>query len=387
MKRRLVLEWSRAPMGYTAIILAGGLGSRLRPLTLVKPKPLIPLAGRAIIDHIIDWLRINGFNKFIVIGRYLGEMLKEHFSNAGDVEVALVDSKDTADAVRLVSHMVSEEHVLISMGDVVCNADFNSFYKYHLERDSIASIALKEVDNPLHYGLVFIDSNRRIRLFVEKPLSIEIYALSMAHVHVFGESIYSNYVNTGFYMIRSDLLEILRKNPALMDWGKHVFPYLLENGYNIYGWIMPHNTYWEDIGRIENYKKATWDLLDGVVKGFKPSGKQLERRLYVEENTEVHGEIVPPVHIGSDSIIDEGAVIGPYVSIGKGVHIGRDTRVSYSIIWDSTHISNSTSIHDSIIMDHVLVGDNVKTVSSIIGSYNNIGSDKVLERIIIKPKV
>jgi len=370
-----------------AIVLAGGKGTRLRPLTYVKPKPLIPIAGKPIIDYIIEWLRYNGFKKFIVLAKYLGEQIKDHFTNTNDVSVEILDSKDTADAVRLISDQIKTENFLVSMGDVLCNARFDTFYEEHSRMGGIATIALKEVDNPLHYGLVFIDSRRRIRLFVEKPLSIEIYALSMAHVRVFGESIYSNYVNTGFYMIRYELLNILQENPALMDWGKHVFPYLLENGYDVYSWIMPHNTYWEDIGRIENYKKATWDVLNGVVKGFKPNGKQIEPGVYVEENTDIRGNIIPPVSIGPDTIIEEGATIGPYVSIGEGVHIGRDAKASYSIVWESTHISSNTDIYDSIIMDHVLIGDSTKIISSIIGSYNNIGSNEVIERKIIPPKI
>ncbi len=373
-------------MDRLAIILAGGKGTRLRPLTYVKPKPLIPLAGKPIIDYIIGWLRANGFRRFIVLAKYLGKQIKKHFRDCTDVDVEILDSKDTADAVRLVSELIDTDHFLVSMGDVLCNAGFNEFYEEHTGLGGIATIALKEVDNPLHYGLVFIDSGRRIRLFVEKPLSIEIYALSMAHMHVSGESIYSNYVNTGFYMIRRDLLDILRRNPALMDWGKHVFPYLLENNYSVYAWIMPRDTYWEDIGRIENYKKATWDMLSGIVKNFRPNGDLVGDRVYIEEGAEVAGEILPPVHIGADSVIEEGVVIGPYVSIGSGVRINRNTRISYSIVWDNTHISRDTYVHDTIIMDHVLVGDNTKIISSIIGSNNNIGSGERLERSTIQPK-
>lgn len=374
-------------MEKLAIILAGGKGTRLRPLTYLKPKPLIPIAGKPIIDYIIEWLRVNDFKKFIVLAKYLGKQIKDHFINMGDVIVEILDSKDTADAVRLISDQIKTENFLVSMGDVLCNAQFNAFYEEHKRMGGIATIALKEVDNPLHYGLVFIDSKRRIRLFVEKPLSIEIYALSMTHARVFGESIYSNYVNTGFYMIGYELLNILHENPALMDWGKHVFPYLLENGYDVYSWIMPHNTYWEDIGRIENYKKATWDILNGAIRGFKPDGKQVKPGIYIKENTDIKGDIIPPVSIGSDTIIDEGATIGPYVSIGDGVHIGRNAKVSYSIIWESTHISGNTNIYDTIIMDHVLIGNNTKIISSIIGSYNNVGSNGVVERMTIPPKV
>ncbi len=370
-------------MGRVAVVLAGGKGTRLRPLTYVLPKPLIPVAGRPIIDYIIEWLRGNGFTDIIVVAKYLGEKIVEYYRGR-DVDVRLLDSKDTADAVRLVSNDIASEHFLVSMGDVLCNADFDSFYRTHLESGGIGTIALKEVDNPLHYGLVFIDSRRRIRLFVEKPMSIEIYALSMAHVRVFGESIYTNYVNTGFYMFSSRILDVLRDNPALLDWGKHVFPYLLENSYELYAWIMDRRAYWEDVGRINNYKKATWDILRGLVKGFRPPGKQVMEGVYLGEDTEVDGELIPPVYVGRDSRVEEGASIGPYAVLGDGCIVKSGSSFSYSIAWDSVVIGRDAYIYDTILMDHVVVGDNIKISSSVIGSFNTVKED--IADAIIPPR-
>ncbi|ABN69234.1 Nucleotidyl transferase [Staphylothermus marinus F1] len=367
-----------------AVILAGGIGSRLRPLTLVKPKPMIPLAGKPLIEHIIYWLKHHGFSRFIVVGKYLGEVIRDYFSGRRDVIVRIVDSKDTADAVRLVRDDILSNDILISMGDVICNADFYSFYKYHVENDGIATIALKEVDNPLQYGVVFIDEHQRIRHFVEKPASMELYVLSIAFLKSY-RSFRSNLVNTGFYMINKYVLEIISKYPSLMDWGKHVFPYLVEQGYKVYGWIMDNNVYWEDLGRINNYVKALRDLLSGKIPGFKPAGREVRDKVYIDEGADVRGKIIPPVYIGRNVFIDEKSIIGPYVSIEENSIISGESNISYTIVWENTKIEHS-KVYNSIIMNSVHIVDS-KISSSIIGSYNFVRKNVLVEKEIFEPKV
>ncbi len=370
-------------MGYTAIVLVGGIGSRLRPLTLTRPKPLIPLAGKPLVDRIIEWLRKHGYTRFILPAKYLGHMIEDYYQGVKDVIVKITDSKDTADAVRLVSDILGDEdNILISMGDVVCNADFNAFMKYHLERGGIASIALKEVDNPLHYGVVIIDENGRIKHFVEKPASIELYVISLAFSRV-SSRFSSNLVNTGFYIISNDVLKIIHEYPSLMDWGKHVFPYLIEQGYNVYGWIMSPYTYWEDLGRPENYVKVVYDVLEGKVDGYYPLGKMIRKGVYIGENTVVEGKIIPPVYIGPNSFIDEKSVVGPYVSIEKGSEV-RNSRLSYSILWEHVVVHNS-EIMESILMDNVIINSGCKILSSIIGSNVNVPSNTMVYGKIIEP--
>lgn len=370
-------------LGYTAVVLVGGVGSRLRPLTLTRPKPLIPFAGKPLVEHIIAWLRNHGYTRFILTAKYLGEMIKKYYEGVNDVLVRVVNSKDTADAVRLVSDLIGSEDILISMGDVVCNADFKSFMEFHKSHGGTASIALKEVDNPLHYGVVIVDEDNRIKHFVEKPASIELYVLSLAFSRgiKFGKI---NLVNTGFYIVSPRVIDIIRKYPSLMDWGKHVFPYLIEQGYKVYGWIMGRYAYWEDLGRISNYVKALHDLLDGKIKGYKPAGREVSKGIYVGENAEILGTINPPVYIGDNVFIDKDAVVGPYVSIEKGTRIEGKTRISYSIIWEKTIVMKS-SIIGSILMDNVVVNEESKITSSIIGSNNVISSNIRLSEEIINP--
>ncbi|MEM4535298.1 MAG: nucleotidyltransferase family protein, partial [Desulfurococcaceae archaeon] len=231
-----------------AVVLAGGVGSRLHPLTRVVPKPLIPFAGSPLVEYIVDKLLREGFKEVIVTAKYLGEQIVEYFKKKPDVKPLLLNSKDTADAVRLVADHLKADFI-VSMGDVVTDTPFNQFFKAHRDKGVLASIALKQVDNPLPYGLVYVDENGFISLFTEKPRSLEVYLLTLAHYRVKGSSLYSNLVNAGIYAFKKEILDILASNQGLMDFGRHVFPYLLEAGYRIYGWIAPENTYWNDIGR------------------------------------------------------------------------------------------------------------------------------------------
>ncbi len=373
-------------LGVEVVIVAGGVGSRLRPLTLSRPKPLVPLAGKTLLEHIIEWFRANGFNDILVTAKYLGSMIKEYFSSYSRVKVLVVDSKDTADAVRLVSDQVSSELLFISMSDVLCNACFREFLEFHRRHGGEASIALKEVDNPLHYGLVFIDREYRVKLFIEKPASIELYALSLSHSLGRIRNIYStNLVNTGFYIINQTVLDILRKKPSLLDWGRHVFPYLVETGYRVYGWVMDKQSYWMDLGRIENYKQALWDLLSGSIKGYSPRYKAIEPRLYASPNSSIEGRVVPPVYIGDNVVIREGATIGPFVSIEDNCVIGRNTSLSYTIVWENTVIENKSSLHNTIVMDNVVIGGNCRIKDSIIASHNKIPANTTLLYKTLKP--
>ncbi|MEM4718214.1 MAG: NDP-sugar synthase [Desulfurococcaceae archaeon] len=351
----------------TAVVLAGGVGSRLYPLTKVVPKPLIPFAGAPLLDYIIETLKQNGFNNIIITARYLGGQIVKYYESVEGVKPLLLDSKDTADAIRLIADHIKGEF-LVSMGDVVTNIPFFDFYKYHLFSNSTASIVLKEVDNPLPYGLVYIDEKSNIVLFCEKPPSLEIYLLSIAFHAVKSPGFHGNLVNAGIYAFNEEVKDILLENKGLMDFGRHVFPYLLENGYIIKGWIAPPDTYWNDIGRVEVYKEAIWDFLEGKVKGWNPRGRNISRGIIIALNASLHGSIIPPVYLGDNVIVDQGSIIGPYAVIEKNTVIEESSRVSYSIIWSNTLIRKNTYIYDSVIMNHAEVKNGVRIVSSVVGS-------------------
>ncbi|MEM1695585.1 MAG: NDP-sugar synthase [Desulfurococcaceae archaeon] len=350
-----------------AVVLAGGVGSRLHPLTRVVPKPLIPFAGSPLVEYIVDKLLREGFKEVIVTAKYLGEQIVEYFKKKPDVKPLLLNSKDTADAVRLVADHLKADFI-VSMGDVVTDTPFNQFFKAHRDKGVLASIALKQVDNPLPYGLVYVDENGFISLFTEKPRSLEVYLLTLAHYRVKGSSLYSNLVNAGIYAFKKEILDILASNQGLMDFGRHVFPYLLEAGYRIYGWIAPENTYWNDIGRPSVYKEALWDFLSGKVKNWTPRGESVSAGVYLARNAEVEGTLYPPVFIGRDVVVEQGAVVGPYVVLENGAVVKKGSRLMYSVVWHNTIVEEGAQVYDSIIMNNAVLKQTVKIVSSIVGT-------------------
>ncbi|MEM1634789.1 MAG: NDP-sugar synthase [Thermosphaera sp.] len=359
----------------SAVILAGGSGTRLYPLTKILPKPLIPLAGRPIIQYIIDLLRNNGFDRIMIAARYLGHHIVDYYRGRKGIEVYLIDSKDTADVLRILSDYLNEEYFLVSMGDVLTDAPLMELYREHVNSRVLATIALKEVENPLPYGLVFLDDKRRIVLFTEKPISLEIYLLSVAIYKYRVESAYWNLVNTGFYMFNRRIIDILKENESLMDFGRHVFPFLLENEFVLKGWVMPVESYWSDIGRIESYKEATWDLLDNKIRGAFPAGKTISSGVHMGDNIEIRGEIIPPVYIGSNVVIEDGAKVGPYAVLEDDVVVGRGSIIHESIIWHRSEIMDDSYVNDSILMNNVVVKPGSKVVSSVVGAGNIVSHD------------
>ncbi len=365
-----------------AIVLAGGVGSRLYPLSKVTPKPLIPFAGAPLIEYLVDSLLKSGFFEVIITAKYLGDQIVKYFKGRPRVKPLLLNSRDTADAVRLVADMIKGDF-LVSMGDVATDIPFSVFFEFHLSKSPTASIVLKQVDNPLPYGLVYVDEGGYVYHFAEKPRSIEACLLLLAHHKSRGAHLYSNLVNAGIYAFKEEVLSLLVEKPSLMDFGRHVFPYLLEQGHKVLGWIAPAGSYWNDIGVPSVYKEAVWDLLEGRISNWSPRGRLYSRGLYIAEGATVKGSVIPPVYIGKDVVIEEGAVVGPYASLEEGTIVKKEARVSYAITWQSTTIAEGSQVHDSIVMNNATVGPQVKVVSSIVGTGCTIGRDLVRE--VIEP--
>lgn len=372
-------------MVFEAVVLAGGLGTRLAPLTLVLPKPMIPLGGKPMIEYVFERLRNSGAKRIHVAARYLGHVIAEYYGGeTGDVVVHLLDSKDTADAVRLIGPHMERDDFIVTMGDVVSNVDFAELYEFHKRFNPLATIALKEIDNPLQYGVVHVNEDGNIAVFLEKPRTMEIYMLSLAQYKLWGSVAYRNLINTGFYVFSPEIIEILEEYTSLMDFGRHVFPYLLENHYSMKGFILGENTYWNDVGRVETYFETAWDLLSGKIAGVAPSGRELSQGVYANDQVSIDGEVIPPVYIGRRAEIAEEAKIGPYADVEEEVFIGERARIKYSILWHRTRIGSGALVENSIIMNDVEVGENVKVVNSIVGTGNRVSQDVINQ--VIPPK-
>ncbi len=358
---------------WSAIILAGGKGSRLMPMTSQVPKPLVKVTNKPMVDYSIAHLIYADIKHIILALAYKGEKLKKHIEETwtsdkiGDIELECVvqDSVGTADAFRLLTDYIDSEKIVVSMADIITNLPMREFMDFHTEKGGIATISMKTVESHTsQYGVVLLDKNRKIYLFLEKPMPMELYLSSMAQrPDLF---LHTNIINTGIYSFDKNIGKILHET-GMNDFGGEVFPYLLENAYDLYGFVRDY--YWMDCGNSQTYIWANWDMLrkycwpitangeeyDGIfVMGIIDSGKNI-----IIDKPSAFGEFVK---------LENGVKIKELTSIGNNVIIGEDSVIEKSVIWDNVKISPGCYINESIICNNCEIGDNV-----------------VLERIIVAP--
>ncbi len=372
------------------VILAGGKGTRLRPLTYFRPKPLVPVGNKPVIDYIIELFIRNGITKILVLVNYLGDSIRNYlvqrnFPEEVELKVLSLNSIDTADAVRKARNEIEGDFV-VSMGDIITNMNLSRLINFHKKRKGIATVALKEYENPLEYGVTLIDRHDRIVLFLEKPLSYELYLTSLAYHKSNIKFLHGNLVNTGVYIFREDILDIICENSHLLDWGKHVFPFLLENGYTIHGWIIG-DAYWLDIGNPSKYLRSNIDVLSGSIPLLKPRGNYFHG-IWIEDDFEIqpNAKIVPPVAIGKKVTIESHAVVGPYAVLGDNCRVGRSAVVRESVLWESVSVGDSCKILFSVLADEVSLEKGVSIINSVIGKAAFIEEETFLKDAIIEPK-
>ena len=235
-----------------AVVMAGGEGTRLRPLTSNQPKPMVPIVGKPCIEHILELLRRHELNDVIVTLAFMPQAIRSYFGDGETLGMNVSYSVEesplgTAGSVRQ-AVAGGDEPVLVISGDALCDIDLTSLLAFHRERKAAVTIALKSVENPLEFGIVVTDPDGRIERFLEKPS--------------WGQ-VFSDTINTGIYVIEP---EVLRHVPAgePFDFSKQLFPLLLEMGRPLYGYVA--DGYWQDVGDLGQYAQANFDALDGLVQ-------------------------------------------------------------------------------------------------------------------------
>ncbi|MFX0083405.1 MAG: sugar phosphate nucleotidyltransferase [Candidatus Hodarchaeota archaeon] len=368
---------------WSAIILAGGKGKRLMPLTSLIPKPLVKVTNVPMVDYAIAHLVYADIKHIVLALAYQGEILKEYIEKTwtpdrlGDVELEceIQESKGTADAYRLLTDRIDSENVVVSMADIVTNLPMKDFMAFHTEKGGLTTISMKTVESHIsQYGVVLLDKNRKIYLFLEKPAPMELYVSSMAQrADLF---LHTNIINTGIYCFDKDIGNILYET-RLMDFGSEVFPYLLENQYNLYGFV--RNYYWMDAGNSTTYLWSNWDLLRKYAWPILPNGAEYDG-IYV----------MGIINSGQNIIIDKPACFGEFVqlenrvkikeltSIGQNVIIGEDTAIEKSVLWDDIKIGAGCIITESIICNNCEIGDNVVLERSIVAPNCKISNNSQL---------
>ena len=308
-----------------AVVMAGGEGTRLRPLTSNQPKPMVPVVGKPCMEHILDLLRGHGFEDVIVTLAFLPQAIKSHFGNGEELEMSIEYSLEespmgTAGSVRLAATRLDGTFLVIS-GDALTDFDLGEIVAFHREKGAAATIALKAVPNPLEFGIVVTDEDGRIERFLEKPS--------------WGQ-VFSDTINTGIYVLEPDVLKHVPDDRPY-DFSKELFPHLLEMGLPLYGYVC--DGYWQDIGNLDQYRQANTDALDERVS-LDVTGIRLRGNIWLGEGVEIDDleGVEGPAFIGSYSSISPEATVGAYSVLGASVRLRESARVVRSVIDSSTFV-------------------------------------------------
>ena len=311
-----------------AVILAGGEGTRLRPLTSNQPKPMIPLANRPLMEHVVALLAQHSFDDIVVTVAFLANQIRDYFGDGSDFGVRLRYATEesplgTAGSVQNASAELDDTFLVIS-GDVLTDIDLSAFVKAHRDSGAQASIALKHVENPLEFGIVITNADGTVERFLEKPS--------------WGQ-VFSDTINTGIYVLEPQVFDFIPKG-EVVDFSGDVFPAMLANGLPILGHVA--DGYWEDIGTTEAYLRAHVDVLDAKVK-VDIAGFRLGERVWLGEGADVDPDvpIAGPVVIGDNCRIESGAQLGPYSVLGTDVVVKSDASLERVVLHDHVYIGRS----------------------------------------------
>src|SRR5215207_4987647 len=358
-----------------AIIMAGGQGTRLRPLTSDQPKPMIPIVNAPCMEYIVRLLERHGFTDIAVTLQFLPDEIRDYFGDGSDWNVNIRYSIEDAPAGTAGSVKMAEqqlglegERLLIISGDALTDADLSRLVEFHEEKGSEATMVLKSVENPLDFGIVITEEDGRISRFLEKP--------------AWGQ-VFSDTVNTGIYLLEpSATAEIPDPEEGEYDFSKELFPKLLNDGRPLYGYVT--EDYWEDIGTLEQFASAQRDVLDGRVSGVRPPGTRLRENIYVGRRAMVDDdELEGPVVIGENVRVDEGARIGAYSVIADNVVVSAGARVERSVIAEGTYIGEGAELLDTLVGRNSYVQARARILER-----SALGDDVIVgEGAIIAPEV
>jgi mannose-1-phosphate guanylyltransferase/phosphomannomutase len=349
-----------------AVVMAGGEGTRLRPLTSNQPKPMVSIVGKPCMEHILELLREHGMTDVIVTVAFLPQAIRGYFGTGETLGMEITYSVEesplgTAGSVRLAARQLDETFLVIS-GDALCDIDLSALVAFHKERGAAVTIGLKSVDNPLEFGIVVTDEEGRIERFLEKPSWSQVF---------------SDTINTGIYVLEP---EVLRHVPTdrPYDFSKELFPYLLEMGRPLYGFVM--DGYWQDIGNLDQYRQANFDALEEKVRLNVP-GIRIRGNVWLGEGVEIGDldQIEGPSFLGNYCRIAAGANVGSHSVLSNSVTLRERTRTTRSVIDASTHIGRSSLIEGAIIGRSCDIRAHVRVHEGVaVGDEVTIGSESVI---------
>jgi mannose-1-phosphate guanylyltransferase/phosphomannomutase len=319
-----------------AVIMAGGEGTRLRPLTSNQPKPMIHLANRPMMEHIVQLLQRHGFDDIVVTVAFMANNIRSYFGDGSEFGVRMVYATEesplgTAGSVRNAMEELDDRFLVIS-GDVLTDIDLSEIVSFHEERGALATIGLTAVENPLEFGIVITREDGSIERFLEKP--------------GWGQ-VFSDTVNNGIFVFEPAIFDHIEADRPV-DFSGEVFPALLDSGKPIYGCVS--EGYWEDVGTLAAYVQAHRDILDGRVDVDVP-GFRLDGNVWLGEGAEVDPDarIEGPAIIGDHSRVEAGARLHPYSVLGNNVMVRSDAQLERTVVHDGAYIGQGVRLLGSVI--------------------------------------
>ena len=352
-----------------AIIMAGGEGVRLRPVSVNAPKPMAPFFDRPLLAHTLHLLKKNQITEACLTLRFLPADILDYFGDGSQHGMRLTHRIEerplgTAGGVKACEDFIGGEPVLILSGDALCDFDLQACIQFHMDKGADATIVLYAHPEPLEYGLVMTDSEGRVQRFIEKPPWSQVF---------------TNRINTGIYILSPQVLAEIPQGVSY-DFGRDFFPRILEKGGKLYG--VEAQGYWCDIGSPEAYRQSAMDVLDRKCEvdfGLaRPQGQALWTHSLIPPGVTVR----EPAYIGKEVVLEPGAVIGPHAVIGAGSQIGAEARVVRSIV-NGGHLGQNVRLEGAVVCQ----GASLRA-GSILNEGVVIGSGTILgEGTVVAPKI
>jgi mannose-1-phosphate guanylyltransferase/phosphomannomutase len=325
-----------------AVIMAGGEGTRLRPLTANQPKPMLPLANRPIMEHIVRHVRGFGITDIVVTVQFLASQVRNYFGDGRDMSVNLHYATEstplgTAGSVRNAAEQLKETFLVIS-GDALTDINLEEIVALHRARGAMVTVGLKRMENPLEFGIVITGADGQIERFLEKP-------------H-WGQ-VFSDTINTGIYVMEPEVFEFIPPDrPA--DFSSDVFPLLLTSGKPMFGHVA--EGYWEDVGNLAAYRRAHEDILDGRVD-LAPPGFEMRPGVWIGEGAEVDPE----------AKLDAPVLIGDFAKVEAGAHLRE-----YTVIGTNVVVKSGASLHRAVVHDNAWIGSGASLRGCVVGRGSDV---------------
>jgi mannose-1-phosphate guanylyltransferase len=347
-----------------AVILVGGEGTRLRPLTSTVPKPVVPLVDRPLMGYMLEWLKAHDVDDVVMLMGYLATALRNVLGDgsAYGMRIRYVEEPEprgTGGALKFAESLLADRFLMLN-GDVLSDMNLTAQIEQHERTGAKGTLALVPVEDPTAYGLVRLNDDRSVSEFVEKPSP---------------DAIDTNLISAGAYVLEKEIVDLIEpdRNVSIE---REIWPQLVGDGL----YAFPHDAYWLDIGTPERYLQATFDILEGQCRT-----SVLERLgdnfTAIDQGCEIAGRVVPPAVVGRGSTIAAGAHVGSLAVLGDGVTVGEGATIERSVVMQGTDIGPGCVLRGCVVAAGSRVGAGTQiTGGAVLGEGVTVGADNVLTR-------